>query len=92
MNKLWKFEVDFRRMGELEGLFIATAEEIEALEGKNVYFGEVLGKHSDIDVDFTRNMVTCLEVGEEAIAALSEHVGMTISGYNPLEYFADQAE
>ena len=48
MNKLYKFHWDCGRMGNLDGVFIAEPKEIEALIGKEIHFGEVLGKHSDI--------------------------------------------
>ena len=34
--------------GDIEGLFIAEKHKIEAAYGKHVYFGGVLGKHSEI--------------------------------------------
>ena len=39
-------------------LFVTTQAELESLYGKKIYFGEVLGKHSDIfgeaaEEDFT---------------------------------------
>jgi hypothetical protein len=36
-------------MGALSGIFVAEEEAVEALiaSGKEVYFGEVLGKHSE---------------------------------------------
>ena len=49
MNKvLYAFYWDAGRMGELEGLFISTKEEISKNIGKKVYLGEVLGKHSEV--------------------------------------------
>ena len=48
MKKLYAFHWDCGRMGELDGLFVATDEVIEIIVGKVVNFGEVLGKHSDV--------------------------------------------
>ena len=45
---LWKFHWDCGRAGDVEGLFIATEEEVENLIGSEVYFGEILGKHSEV--------------------------------------------
>ena len=33
-------------MGSVEGLFVADEEEIQRNMGMQVYFGEILGKHS----------------------------------------------
>lgn len=48
MKKLWKFELDWGRMGTLEGLFVSEPEPLMELIGKEIYFGECLGKHSEV--------------------------------------------
>lgn len=62
MKRLYKFYFDYGRMGGLSGLFAADDEEISALDGKRLYFGEALGKHSEVYGDFSRDM---LEVVDE---------------------------
>ena len=53
MNKLYRWYSDCGRMGSLECLFVSTDEDIAKLRHcHNVSFYEVLGKHSDIHVDF----------------------------------------
>lgn len=53
--KLWKFSEDYGRCGDAEGLFIATEEEVDKfLDKRNICFGEVLGKHSEVDVYFEK--------------------------------------
>lgn len=46
--KLYRFNKYFHRQGDIEGVFIAEPEQINNLTGSNVYFGEVLGKHSSV--------------------------------------------
>lgn len=50
MKTLYKFNFDCYRSGNLHGLFIEDSEKVRELidSGKSVYFGEVLGKHSEI--------------------------------------------
>lgn len=50
MKALFKMDFDCGRMGNLEGVFIADTEDVEYLVNNkiSVYFGEVLGKHSEI--------------------------------------------
>ena len=48
MNKLYKFYWDCGRMGHLSGIFVADDEAVKEVIGKEIYFGEVLGKHSEI--------------------------------------------
>lgn len=45
---VYRWFADFGRMGSLDGVFTARADEVAAFVGKHVYFGEVLGKHSDV--------------------------------------------
>lgn len=47
MKKLWKFCWDDPYCF-LGGLFVATDKEIENIIGRQAYFGEVGGKHSEI--------------------------------------------
>ena len=45
---LWNFYWDCGRQGCIDSIFKATKEEVEAAYGKTIYFGEILGKHSEI--------------------------------------------
>ena len=81
---LWSFYWDCGRQGEVEGLFKATKEEVENAIGKEVYFGEILGKHSEV--------YGTLEEGEIELVSDNpiEVMNATESGYNPLEYLEEQ--
>lgn len=46
MRRLLRFKWDFARMGTIEGLFIASHEQMEAAWNAQIDLGEVLGKHS----------------------------------------------
>lgn len=83
---LWRFTFDYGRMGSLFGLFIATEEDIAQAIGKQVDFGEVLGKHSQVDGELEQGDFNKLDVTVEAVQEVSKHLGKTWSGYNPLEY------
>ena len=80
---LWSFYWDCGRQGDVEGLFKATREEVENAIGKDVYFGEILGKHSEI--------YGTLE--EDDIELISDNpievMNAVESGYNPLEYLSE---
>ena len=77
---LWSFFWDCGRQGEVEGLFKATREKVEDAIGKDVCFGEILGKHSDVYGTLKEGEIT-LE-SDDPLAVLSAKE----SGYNPLEY------
>ena len=89
--KLWKFSEDYGRMGDVEGLFIATEEEIDKfLVGREICFGEILGKHSEVSISFEKKDFKCLDVSESTIAELFIALdSRSIAGYNPFEHIYD---
>lgn len=90
MKKLYEFYWDCGRMGNLQGLFVAEESEIKNIIGKEIYFGEVLGKHSDIYGILEKNNLVVKSVDQNFITKLVEIIGNnTISGYNPLNYYEE---
>lgn len=88
MKKIYEFNWDCGRMGELEGLFIAEESDIEKLIGKEIYFGEVLGKHSEIFGILEEKDLTVKSDDQDFIQKFIETMGdSTISGYNPIDYY-----
>lgn len=85
-KKLYTFYLDWGRMGDLEGLFIAEEQDVKNIIGKSIYFGEVLGKHSEVEDEMTEDMFEAIDIPESVIAILEEKLGTTISGYNPLDF------
>ena len=88
---LWEFNLDCGRMGYLEGLFIATENEINGIIGKKVYFGEVLGKNSEIYEEIKRNDFKKIDLDSETVEKVSKILGLNWSGYNPLDYATYQS-
>lgn len=90
-KKLYKFNKYFGRAGHLEGIFIAEESDVDKLikEETNIYFGEVLGKHSSVSCIIKAKDITKLNVYESTISDLLLEIGNTISGYNPLDYLED---
>ena len=88
-TKLYRFGVDFGRMGDLEGLFLADESAVKALIGEVVYFGECLGKHSDIDLIIEEGMIVEVTDDQDFIRKCLFYFGgiNTISGYNPFDYY-----
>ena len=77
---LWSFFWDCGRQGEVEGLFKATKEEVQDAVGRKVYFGEILGKHSEV--------YGVIEEGEITLESENplDVINAKESGYNPLDY------
>lgn len=92
MNNLYSFYVDCGRMGSLDGLFIATQEEIDKAIGKYMYFGEVLGKHSEVEGNLEAHEIKLVSDDQEKVDWLLELLGESVSGFNPLEYIQDSDE
>lgn len=83
---LYEFYQDCGHMGSVEGRFFATPEEIEACLGKTAYFGDILGKHSDVAVGLRAENFKVL-TDDSTFIALAEKLNIDLnSGYNPLEY------
>ncbi len=87
MLKLYKWEENFRG-GTLEGVFIADDANMPRLYGKDIYLGEVMGKHSEVSIRFSEGDFKILSDNQPFIEAFEEIVGY--SGYNPFEYLRGQ--
>lgn len=96
-SALYRFNLDCGRMGDLSGIFIADQKQIDKIEGKNIYFGEVLGKHSEIYIDDFKaeSFLTKLTDNSEFIENVKKFISdgdETISGFSPVEYFEEYDE
>lgn len=90
MQKIFRYCEYFGRSGYLEGIFVSTEEQISKAPD-TVYFGEVLGKHSDVYSDEWKDKISVLTDDQEFIAKALFY-GLCGTGYNPLEYFDDLDE
>lgn len=90
MKKLYKFYWNCGRMGSVDGLFVADETEVQDTIGKHIYFGEILGKHSDIHGEISAEDLTVKSEDQDFIVKLVEVIGKTnISGHNPLDYLEE---
>lgn len=92
MKALYQFYWDCGRMGGVEGLFIAEPSEVRKAIGKKVYFGEILGKHSDIYGTLNEEDFTLKSVEHDFVQKLEDLLGSNLSGYNPLDYIRDDED
>ena len=90
-------------MGDLSGEFICDDAIIERVLGTKIYFGEVLGKHSEIYGDLSRDDLSeHKDVTEDDCKTVIRILGLekswegmdcyTIGGYNPIEYVPEEVE
>lgn len=87
---IYEFHWDCGRMGDLDGIFIASKSDVYKAIGKGIYFGEVLGKHSEIFGTLDEEDLTLKSDDPSFVEKVIETFGEgTMSGYNPLEYIED---
>ena len=89
MKTLYKLHFSARRNGDLYGLFIANKEDVQKLveSGEEIYFGEVLGKHSNICGPLEKSDYTEI-TSDPLIIKTVEDLGLEF-GYNPFDYLAE---
>lgn len=89
MKKLYKFLWECGREGNVEGLFVAGDEELYRMIGRRVYFGEILGKHSEVEGILGSDDLTILSDDQDRLKWLVDLIGSdTISGHNPLHHIS----
>ena len=83
MKKLWKFQWDscYAFVG---GLFVATDEEVKDLIGKEIYFGEYEGKHSELFGTIDEEDITLVSENPVVVEAVGDF------GLNPLEFLEEE--
>ena len=90
MKLLVKFYWDCGRAGSLDGVFVCEKEELESLPGRSVYFGEVLGKHSEIYGELDEGDFEILTDDQDFIEKFAQLIGG--SGFNPFDYIEEDEE
>ena len=107
MKAIYKLNFDCGRQGNLEGIFSAEKEHVDALIESEivVQFGEALGKHSNVYGSVTAPEIT-MTSDDPATVEMFDKAGMA-SGYDPfgqwtgddmnvldavLEYIASKSE
>ena len=86
MKKLWKFD-HCLCYAQCIGVFAATGEEIESIIGKEVSFGEIEGKHSEVCEVIERDDFEVLSEDPAIVNDKNFHFG-----YNPLTYYQEMNE
>ena len=82
-QNVYSFYWDCGRQGEVEGVFKATQDEVDRAIGCSVYFGEILGKHSEVYGTIDDGEIELISDDPSVVINYQE------SGYNPLDYIDD---
>lgn len=88
MKAIYKLNLDCGKNGSLYGIFVADKEYVEVLVNNDieVYFGEILGKHSDISLSIDDTDIELITDDEKVIDMFEEYELST--GINPFDYDA----
>lgn len=89
-KKLYAFEwLDWH--GVVQGLFIEEESIVNDAIGKELYFGEVLGKHSEVFGILEECDLEILVSDEKEVECLEKYDFIPF-GYNPLDYFREECD
>lgn len=89
MNKLYSYS-DSGRGWRIEGMFVSDDESLKELYDKDLYYGEVCGKHSELTLNFFEGDFTVVTEDQDFIRKFIDLIGY--SGYNPFYYLPDDEE
>ena len=93
MKKIYEFHWDCGRQGDLTGIFVAESGDVEKIIGKEIYFGEVLGKHSEVYGILEPDELRVKTEDQAFLAEFERIFGENYSsGFNPLAYYEDGEE
>lgn len=95
MKRLVSFEKYFGRQGALSGMFLLDEDEWTTLQGiisdgVDIYFGEVLGKHSEVICSIEPEDIEVLTADQEWLAQANQLNVCLDNGCNPLDYLRDE--
>ncbi len=84
--------LDYGRCGDVKGVFLVSKEDFELARKLNpqVYFGEILGKHSEVYCDFNEISFEVKTEDQEKVKALIE-MDMHSNGHNPFDYLDEHS-
>lgn len=88
MKGIYSLNIDYGRSGELKGVFIADSKKVEVLlrEKIVVYWGEVLGKHSEVYAALKPEQIQLVSDNQDLIRIFEDY-NLAI-GYDPFEQTA----
>lgn len=87
MKTLYKFKW-YNVYASIEGLFVCEPEVLEQNFGKEVYFGEIAGKHSEVCGVLEKSDIKEITNDQGFISEFERLFGNSF-GYNPLIYLAE---
>lgn len=90
-NRMYRFYWDCGRSGHLEGIFVCTEERLNRAIGEDLYFGEALGKHSEIYGPLEKGDISLITDDQDFINKAINY-RLIPTGYNPLNYIRNEED
>lgn len=85
--------------GRVESLIVCTTNDINSMVGKNIHFGEVAGKHSEVYGEITSDMFEIISDSSividtflGAFETAHDHEPVTLMGISPFDYDDEESE
>jgi hypothetical protein len=85
---LYRWSASFGRMGHLNGISLCTASKLRRAAGHVVFFGEVLGKHSEVFYEVDEADFYALTSDQDFISKARE-LGLLDVGADPIDALGD---
>lgn len=92
MKKLCRYVLEMRRSSNIEGVFVLTDEELDAvkeMKGFEVRYGEISGKHSDVTCELHLEDIEILSDKEEEVAFFERILPHGAGFYFPDYWFSN---
>lgn len=70
--------------GDLTGIFTAESQDVKQLIGEHVCFGDVLGKHSQVEGTIEESEILLISQDQQVVEIFEKN-GLE-NGYNPFKY------
>ena len=85
MKGIYEFYWDCGRQGDVSGIFVADVIDVESAIGREIYFGEILGKHSEVYGVLNKSDLELKSDDQDFVSKFISIMGDgTVSGHNPL--------
>jgi hypothetical protein len=87
---IYRFYWDCGRIGDVSSIFLSNDDSIAWLIGRECYFGEILGKHSNIHGTINEDDIELVTEDPVAVDIFRKY-GMA-NGYDPFDYVTSDKE
>lgn len=88
--KLYKYDQNYGRMGSIQALLFLTDDQIEIYDSAELYWYELLGKHSKGVYVFDETTLTEIKLDETVMNALIDTFGLVVCGPFDFDDFEKQ--